>query len=99
MRRFPCPILGGDVELTGEREAHIRERHPDLLPVQVAELARAIGEPDYVSPQGPTRHVFTSWAGTIRDGRYVVVVVSTDAASDRHWIVTAYLSRARPREA
>ncbi|HXJ95223.1 MAG TPA: hypothetical protein VMT20_20465 [Terriglobia bacterium] len=32
MTRFPCPYLKRDVELTTEREEHIRERHPDLLP-------------------------------------------------------------------
>ena len=32
MASFPCPYLGGDVELTDERERHIAERHPDLLP-------------------------------------------------------------------
>ena len=32
MNRFPCPYLGGEVELTEERERHITERHPDLLP-------------------------------------------------------------------
>ena len=30
--RFPCPYLNGEVELTEEREHHIAERHPDLLP-------------------------------------------------------------------
>ena len=32
MSRFPCPYLKGNVELTEERERHIAERHPDLLP-------------------------------------------------------------------
>jgi len=29
-RRFQCPWLRGDVELTQEREQHIQERHPDV---------------------------------------------------------------------
>jgi len=29
---FPCAYLDGDVELTEEREGHIAERHPELLP-------------------------------------------------------------------
>jgi hypothetical protein len=32
MAQLPCPFLSGEVELTGERERHIAERHPDLLP-------------------------------------------------------------------
>ena len=32
MTRFPCPYLKAEVELTDEREQHIAERHPDLLP-------------------------------------------------------------------
>jgi hypothetical protein len=32
MVHYPCPYLKGEVELTTEREEHIRERHPDLLP-------------------------------------------------------------------
>ncbi len=32
MSGLPCPYLKGNVELTEERERHIAERHPDLLP-------------------------------------------------------------------
>jgi hypothetical protein len=32
MSWFPCPYLSAEVELTEERERHIAERHPDLLP-------------------------------------------------------------------
>jgi hypothetical protein len=32
MAKFPCPYLNADVELTEERETHIRGKHPDLLP-------------------------------------------------------------------
>ena len=30
--RFFCPYLSAEVELTNEREQHIQETHPDLLP-------------------------------------------------------------------
>jgi len=30
--RFSCPYLSGEVELRDERERHIAENHPDLLP-------------------------------------------------------------------
>ncbi len=29
---FHCPYLKTHIELTDEREAHIREKHPELLP-------------------------------------------------------------------
>ena len=32
MPRFACPYLGDPVEMTEERERHIAEKHPDLLP-------------------------------------------------------------------
>ncbi len=32
MALLPCPYLQGEVELTNEREEHIAEQHPDILP-------------------------------------------------------------------
>ena len=32
MATFACPYLGSEVQLTEEREKHIAENHPDLLP-------------------------------------------------------------------
>ena len=48
MSRFPCPYLKGEVELTEERERHIAERHPDLLPEHRARLAETLRDPDQV---------------------------------------------------
>lgn len=45
MALLSCPHLGGDVELTEEREQHIRERYPDLLP--------AYREPAKADARGP----------------------------------------------
>ena len=46
--RFSCPYLAGEVELSEEREKHIGERHPELLP-RVRERVRAtLAEPDEV---------------------------------------------------
>lgn len=38
--KFACPYLTSEVELTEERERHIAERHPELLP----EYRNRIGE-------------------------------------------------------
>jgi len=32
MQTFPYPYLNSEVELTDEREEHIAQTHPDLLP-------------------------------------------------------------------
>ena len=39
MSTFPCPYLKGAVELTTDRERHIAERHPDLLPEHQERIA------------------------------------------------------------
>ena len=48
MSRFPCPYLKSEVELTEERECHIAERHPDLLPEHRERVAETLGDPDQV---------------------------------------------------
>ena len=48
MARFPCPYLGAEVELTDERELHIGERHPDLLPAHRDRIAHTLADPDQV---------------------------------------------------
>lgn len=95
MIRFPCPLLGAPIELTDERAGHVAERHPDLLPRHLAELAATLTDPDDVIEvlAGQTR-LFVRWADTIRGGRFVVAVVVSDPT--RHWIVTAYVTRRRP---
>jgi hypothetical protein len=99
MQRFRCSSLGIDVELTDEREEHIAQRHPDLLPDHVHELRRTVEEPDDVmSAFVGSKSLLIRWVDTLRGGRYlVVVVVSDDAVQGRHWIVTAYLTRRAPQ--
>jgi hypothetical protein len=48
MAQLPCPYLKGDVELTIERERHIGERHPDLLPDHYDLMAATLAAPDLV---------------------------------------------------
>jgi hypothetical protein len=52
MARFSCPYLKGDVELTAERQRHIADRHPDLLPDHFDLMAATLAEPDLVR-RGP----------------------------------------------
>jgi hypothetical protein len=96
MMRFPCPYLNAQVELTDEREQHIAERHPDLLPEHGHRIAETLADPDQVRQSGrfANARLFSRWFDSVRRGKYVVVVVVSDAAPDgRHWIITAYLAR------
>jgi hypothetical protein len=93
--RFPCPYLGGEVELTDEREQHIAQQHPNLLPAHRDLIGETLADPDQVrrSTHLASARLFSRWYDTVRTGRQVVVVVVTDAGPGRHWIVTAYTAR------
>ncbi len=96
MNRFPCPYLRTDVELTEERERHIAERHPDLLPEYRRQLAETLAEPDQIrrSERFANARLFSRWYNDIRKGKYVVVVVVSEPdVLSRHWIITAYLTK------
>lgn len=86
-RMLPCPYLGGQVELSAERERHIAERHPDLLPEHRDCLAETLAEPDEVrrsARMGNTR-LFGRWFESVRRGKHVVVVVVSDISTqERH---------------
>ena len=96
MRLYPCPYLKSDVELTEERERHIAERHPDLLPEHRDRIAETLVEPDQVrrSVRFGSAKLFSRWYTDIRQGKHVVVVVVSELErKGRHWIITAYIAR------
>jgi hypothetical protein len=96
MAQLPCPFLKGEVELTVERERHIAQRHPELLPEHYDLMAATLAAPDLVrrSPRLGNARLFSRWFDQIRGGKNMVVVVVSHPAPDRrHWIVTAYLAR------
>ena len=96
MIRYPCPYLNGEVELTKERERHIAERHPDLLPDHQHHLAETLAQPDQVrrSARFGSARLFSRWYTDLRQGKHVVVVVVSDRGpSERHWVITAYMAR------
>jgi len=96
IRRFLCPWLHGEVELTEERERHIEEEHPELLPAHRDKLAEVLRDPDVVQQGsgGETERLFSRWYTDLGRGRFVVVVVvSQTSPPARHWIVTAYTAR------
>ena len=95
MTHFSCPYLHSTVELSEERERHIAERHPDLLPAERQRIADTLADPDQVrrSARFGSARLFTRWFDDLRGGKYVVVVVITEQGSGRHWIITGYVAR------
>ena len=96
MSRFPCPYLKGEVELTAERELHIAERHPDLLPGRRQRVAETLADPDQVrrSARFGSARLFSRWYTDVGTGQNVVVVVVSELnVKERHWIITAYMTR------
>ena len=96
MSWFPCPYLNGEVELTAERECHITERHPDLLPEHRERIAETLAEPDQVrqSVRFGNAKLFSRRYTDLRKGQYVVVVtVSQPEPKKRQWIITAYITK------
>lgn len=84
------------MELTDERERHIRERRPDLLPEHREAIAATLADPDEVrrSARFGRSWSFSRWFDSVRGGKYVVVVVVSDPGSaTRPWIITAYIAR------
>jgi hypothetical protein len=96
MKRYPCPYLSSDVELSEERAVHIAERHPDLLPAHAERIAQVLGEPDLVrrsSRLGSARLFSRSVPGVTSERHVVVVVLSEVEPTPRHWVITAYQAR------
>ena len=89
---FPCPYLGSQVELTGERERHIETEHDELLPGRWEYIAPTLDNPDRVqiSPDDVDARVFSRWYPGL--AKYVIVVVIIHPGP-RRWIITAYISR------
>jgi hypothetical protein len=96
----PLPVLDSQVELTDERQRHILNRHPDLLPVHLDYIIETVADPDEIrrDPRFPSTRLFARWFDNLRRGKYVVVAVVSDTGEpERHWVVTAYLAeRVRP---
>jgi hypothetical protein len=96
MRTLDCPFLGRKVELTEEREKHIAEHHPELLPAHEEYVVDTLASPDEVrrSSRFVNARLFSRWFPDFRGGKHVVVVVLTDLSEGRrNWVVTAYLAR------
>ena len=91
--RFSCPYLAGEVELTEEREKHIGDRHPELLPKVRDRIRMTLAEPHEVrrSARSVDARLFSRWFDDIMNGKHVVVVVVSEHRTRRHWVITAYV--------
>jgi hypothetical protein len=85
-RSFPCPYLGADVALTDEREAHIVERHPDLLPDHMNLIGVTLADPLAVY-RGRTVDalVFSRWYDSLYGGKHLLVFVVCHMEPARNW--------------
>ena len=94
MSRFPCPYLKSEVELTEERERHIAERHPDA-----GAPGAGGGNPGRPGPSPEERsvrkrQVVLAMVTDLQRGKHVMVVVVSELdPTERHWIITAYITR------
>ena len=93
MRLF-CPYLRCEVEWNEERQSHISERHPDLLPDHVTLIAETLASPERIrrSTRFGNARLFSRWYPNLRNGKHVVVVVISDENASLHWVVTAYMA-------
>ena len=92
---FACPYLGGDVELTDEREDHVSEKHELVLADDFRLVRGTLLEPDEIrrSEKDPKSRLFVRWYEEVEHGKYCTVVVVDDSESaGRQWIVTAYVT-------
>ena len=84
------------MELSEERERHIAETHPELLPGHKDQIGDTLRDPDQVrrSRRFANARLFSKWYDDLVKGKHlVVVVVSESSAKVRNWIVTAYITR------
>src|SRR3989442_7935477 len=93
MERWRCSYLDVEVELTDERERHIRERHPELLPRHRDRIAETLADPDQIRKSGRASNarLFSRWFDSLMGGKRVVVVVVSEA--ERHWLLSAYVAQ------
>lgn len=96
MKKINCPYLNTNVELTGERKRHIAKTHPELLPSHEQEMIGTIADPDEIrrSKRYANALLFCKWFSSVKEGKYIVVVILSEASpKERHWIITAYITR------
>jgi hypothetical protein len=72
MIRFTCPYLSAEVELSDERERHIAENHPDLLPEHRGRIADTLAHPDQIRRSARFSHARLFTRRVSKNGRTVI---------------------------
>ena len=95
IRRFWCPRLNAEVELTAERARHIEQKHADLWREHRDKIAEVLADPDVIrrGARAVSERRFSRWYTNLGRGRHVVVVVVSEERPVRHWVVTAHMAR------
>lgn len=89
MKRFFCPFLNQDVELSCEREEHVRTYHPDIEPF-MERLGEVLEDPDEIRKSLHDEEVilFYRRLKSIPE-KFLVTVVKR---RHRSFMLTAYLT-------
>ena len=84
-------------ELSEERERHIVSRHPEIMTQLGNRIAEMLAAPDLVrrSRRLARARLFSRWYTDLQGGKHIVVVVVSEPAGDRHWVITAYVTGRR----
>ena len=91
----PCPYLGGVVEVTDERYAHVLMGHPDLAPEHWARVGETLSAPDRVlrSASADNGTLFLRQFNDLN--KMVVAVVISDPGRD--WLISGYITGDMPK--
>jgi hypothetical protein len=100
MTLFECEFLGSKVELTAERERHVRRRHEN---VTRDDVSHTLANPDLVVRRAwiPDETLLIREVDAPTGARHIVVVVvrddpATATGPARFWVATAYRAAAPP---
>lgn len=90
MKKYFCPFLVAAVELTDEREKHIKSYHPDVE-IFLDRIGEVLFEPDEIWQSLHDELVIKIYHfyADIHAGKYVVVVVKRN---ERNFVLTCYLT-------
>src|SRR5437764_1120961 len=90
MKMF-CSYFASEVELTGEREAHILQYHPDAHS-HLDRFPEVLLNPEVIHRDyRPNSFLFARRYPELLGGKYLVIVLIRER--ERTWIITAYVAR------
>lgn len=91
MEAFHCPYLGGLVELNGERERHIAEKHSQLLPNRPDYIATTLADLDIILRKNPDDDTILFYRWFYDLDKYVMAAMVNHPGWG--WIITDFVTR------